>query len=153
MTRVSFRVHGTPKPQGSKRHVGNGVMIESAGEALRSWREDVKQAALRERAALDSSLDGPLVMSVFFRLARPSSHYRTGRNAHMLRDASPSYPHRRPDLDKLLRSTLDAISSAALWHDDCCVVCVVSWKTYADDDNPPGADIVLDDELNERPTK
>lgn len=143
MKRIEFRVHGTPKPQGSKRHVGNGVMIESAGEALRSWREDVKQAALRERLQLDEPLSGSIEVHATFWLARPRSHFRSGRNAHLLREAAPSYPWRRPDLDKLLRSTLDAISSADLWLDDCCAVCICTTKAYATTDAPPGALLTL----------
>lgn len=149
MTVVSFRVYGTPKPQGSKRHVGNGVMIESAGAALRTWREDVKHAALREREALDAPLSGSIAVQIVFYLVRPQSHYRTGENKHLLRAAAPVFPHRRPDLDKLLRSTLDAISSAGLWHDDCCAVQVAAAKTYAHNGHAPGAQITLAT-LNER---
>jgi crossover junction endodeoxyribonuclease RusA len=151
VSRVEFRVYGTPKPQGSKRHVGNGVMVESGGEALRTWREDVKQAALAARAELDEPLAGPVDLRVTFYLARPLSHWRTGRNAHMLRDSAPDFPWRRPDLDKLLRSTFDAISAAELWHDDCCAVHVAAWKTYAHNGTAPGAHITLE-ALNERHT-
>lgn len=144
MTRVSFRVFGTPKPQGSKRHVGNGVMIESAGEALRTWREDVKQAALDERAELNEPLSGALGVQVIFVLARPRSHFRTGRNAHLLRDAAPDFPWRKPDIDKLLRSTLDAITAAGLYTDDACVCFVTASKTYAVNGTAPGARITLE---------
>lgn len=151
MTRVSFRVHGIPKPQGSKRHVGNGIMVESAGEALRTWREDVKHAALEARATLDEAMSGPVELRVTFILPRPQSHYRTGRNRNLLRDAAPDFPWRRPDIDKLLRSTFDAITSAELWHDDNCAVHVAAWKTYAVNGTPPGALISLET-LDERPT-
>lgn len=143
MRRVNFRVYGTPRPQGSKRHVGNGVMIESGGAALRTWREDVKHAALAERAKLDEPLDGPIGLYVGFFLPRPVSHYRTGRNAHLLRDAAPALPYRKPDIDKLLRSTLDAITTAQLWRDDACAVHVLTTKTFCAPDAPPGAHIAL----------
>ena len=44
----------------------------------------------------------------------------------------------KPDIDKLLRSTLDALGEAGLWADDSQVVHVQSSKDYADD-RPPGA--------------
>ena len=36
-----FTVHGLPAPQGSKRHVGKGVMVESS-KYVKPWREAVK---------------------------------------------------------------------------------------------------------------
>jgi len=41
----SFTVWGIAAPQGSKRHVGNGVMLESS-DRVRPWRQDVRFAAL-----------------------------------------------------------------------------------------------------------
>lgn len=139
---VGFHVYGTPKPQGSKRHVGNGILVESAGEALKTWREDVKHAALRVRAE-HGELTGPLMLFVHFYLARPKSHWRTGKNAHLLSDRAPDYPAGRPDLDKLLRSTCDAITSAGLYGDDAQVVAFHAWKSYAREGLPPGAHLVL----------
>lgn len=141
--RVDFRVYGTPKPQGSKRHVGNGIMVESAGAPLKTWREDVKLAALRERRELDAPLDGPLHLRVLFYLARPQGHSGTGRNEGKLRSSAPPYPHRKPDIDKLLRSTLDAISTAQLWADDARVCDLVAVKRYACDEQPPGAHVSI----------
>lgn len=127
---LTITVHDLPAPQGSKRHVGNGVMIESSAR-VKPWREAVKHAAL---GALDygriPALMGPVVVAVTFTLPRPKGHYRTGRNAHLLRDAAPSWPSGKPDLDKLLRSTLDALVSAAVMGDDALVVHVNTTKTY-----------------------
>lgn len=147
MTAVEFRVYGTPKPQGSKRHVGNGIMVESGGQALRTWREDVKQAALAamQLDGIEAPLAGPIELRIMFWLARPSSHFRTGRKtSHLLTTRAPDFPWRRPDIDKLLRSTLDAITSAGLWHDDACAVHVVASKSYCINGSPPGADVRLE---------
>ena len=48
MSSFSVIVYGTAAPQGSKRHVGNGVMLESS-KRLRPWRQDVRFAALEKR--------------------------------------------------------------------------------------------------------
>jgi len=119
---ISFTVYGLPAPQGSKRHVGNGVMIESS-KNVKPWRQDVKQAALDAIHELDgwTPLDGPLMASMVFTFARPKGHYRTGRNAHLLRDAAPARPHGMPDLSKILRSTEDALKGV-VWADDARVV-------------------------------
>lgn len=145
MTVVSFRVYGTPRPQGSKRHVGHGVMIESGGVALRTWREDVKQAALAVRPELDEPIDGPVELRVAFFVKRPASHWTASkRDGSRLRPAAPSRPYRRPDIDKLLRSTCDAISAAGLWADDSRVVELVASKSYCARTVEEGAAITIE---------
>ena len=41
---VEIRVYGIPRPQGSKRHVGRGIMVESSRH-VGQWRNDVMSAA------------------------------------------------------------------------------------------------------------
>lgn len=105
---VAFHVVGLPAPQGSKRHVGNGVMVESS-KKVKPWRQDVTAAALEVRPA--EPLDGPLLLIVTFTLPKPKS-------ATKARWA----PDRTPDLSKLVRSTEDAITAAGIWADDARVV-------------------------------
>jgi Holliday junction resolvase RusA-like endonuclease len=134
---ITVIVHGLPGPQGSKRHVGNGVMVESS-EKVKPWRQDVKYAALGATAALPgwAILDGPLAVAMTFTFARPKGHYRTGRNAHLLRDAAPTRPAVFPDLSKIVRSTEDALTGV-VWHDDQRVVEYVRLgKYYAGTDAP-----------------
>jgi hypothetical protein len=141
---------GLPAPQGSKRHVGRGIMVESS-KRVRPWREAVKQATLdvlatgpaddqgaAERIGFPFDRD-PLEVVVTFRLPRPASHYRSGAKAHLLRDNAPTWPAGRPDVDKLQRSTLDALGEAGLWRDDSQVVRVTATKTYTDHTRPAGA--------------
>ena len=135
---LTFRAYGTPGPQGSKRHVGNGVMIESSAK-VRPWRQAVKYAAL-DFIAAGNPIVGPVRVDIRFLLARPKSHYRTGKNAGLLRDSAPLWPAVKPDVDKLLRSTLDALGEAGVWKDDAQVVGVAVWKAYADA-TVPGAEI------------
>lgn len=139
---LAFDVLGTPTPQGSKTAYvrgGRAMLVESAGEKLRTWREDVKHAAL-DALAGSEPMRGPIGLHVHFWLPRPRSHYRTGRNAHLLRDGAPTFPAGRPDIDKLLRGTLDALGTAGVWSDDAQVVTVRTRKRYAVD-RPPGAGI------------
>ncbi|MDA8072339.1 MAG: RusA family crossover junction endodeoxyribonuclease [Actinomycetota bacterium] len=96
---------GAPAPQGSKRHVGRGVLIESSSK-VRPWRETVKAAA----PVVPRPLDGPLAARVVFTLPRPSSARKP-----------ETVPYRIPDLSKLLRGIEDAITEAGLWADDARV--------------------------------
>ena len=135
---TTIRVFGHPAPQGSKRHVGNGVLIESSAR-VKPWRQDVRAAALEA----DAHFDGPVSLTVGFLLRRPASHFRTGRNAHLLRDSAPAYPGKKPDIDKLLRSTLDGLGESGIWRDDAQVVRVWAEKLYADHE-PVGAHITIE---------
>ena len=125
---IEFRVHGTPAPQGSKRHVGKGRMVEQS-EKLMPWREAVVSAIIRAELA-DLRLDGPLAISITFYLQRPASH--SGKRG--LLPSAPAYPHKLPDIDKLVRSTFDACTQSGLVVDDARFVGLITAKEYADDE-------------------
>ncbi|WP_433465728.1 RusA family crossover junction endodeoxyribonuclease [Spirillospora sp. CA-128828] len=127
---VKITAIGTPAPQGSKRHVGRGVMVESS-KKVKPWREAVKSAALdfisdadqygRQIGRLTDGfpLDGPLFAHMAFTLARPKSAPK-----------SRLYPDRMPDLSKLVRATEDALTDAGVWADDARVVSTLARKLY-----------------------
>lgn len=127
--RLVVEVVGLPAPQGSKRHVGRGVMVESS-KRVKPWREDVKQAAL-DVLVEPFGRGVPVRVEVVFYLPRPAGHYGSGRNADHVRLSAPTFPAGRPDVDKLLRSTLDALGTAGVWHDDSQVVEVLASKVYS----------------------
>lgn len=120
MSTLAITVRGLPAPQGSKRHVGKGVMVESS-KHVKPWREAVKFAALEVVGDDWKLFDGPLLVSMVFMFARPKGHFRTGRWAHLLRDSAPLFPHGKPDLSKLARATEDALTGI-VWVDDSRVV-------------------------------
>jgi crossover junction endodeoxyribonuclease RusA len=115
---IAFDVIGTPAPQGSKRHVGRGVMIESSAK-VKPWRESVKWAAVEARRG-GAPLTGPLLLLLEFRLPRPKSAPK-----------SRKHPDKKPDIDKLIRSTMDALTESGIWLDDAQVVRVVADKFFA----------------------
>ena len=78
-------IPGVPAPQGSKRHVGGGRLVESS-KKVKPWRRAVNAAP-------------PMVQ--------------------------------RPDLDKLIRSTLDGLTGA-VFVDDSQVVAVHASKRRAE---------------------
>lgn len=134
ITDVSFRVtvYGTPAPQGSKRHVGGGRLVESS-KYVAPWREAVKAASILELPDEWVPLDGELHLWVMFYLKRPASHFRTGKNAHLLKDGVPQRPTGAPDLSKLVRSTEDALTDAGVIHDDARITDLDAGKRYAGD--------------------
>jgi len=138
---VEFTVYGTPAPQGSKQpyaiykgkagakvFTGKIALVEMS-KRVKPWRAEVAAAA--RALGIREPLDGPLVACMVFTIARPKSHYRTGKFAHLLRDAAPVAPATTPDFSKLVRATEDAMTGI-VWKDDALVVRYeASGKVYA----------------------
>ncbi len=139
MTVLRFTVLGRPQPAGSKRAlpvrqggVATGqIAVIDANPRVKSWQQEVRVAARQEAVEqdVDALLDGPLGLRVRFHRARPKSHYRTGGNAHLLRDGVPAYPASRPDTTKLLRGLEDAMTGV-VYADDAQVVVQDARKLY-----------------------
>lgn len=109
-----------PTPQGSKRHVGNGRMIEQAGAALKVYRRAIVLACAPHRP--QTPLCGPVHVRLLIHMPRPASHLGSGRNASVLKPSAPqwvdAYPLKRGDIDKIERATLDALTIGRIYHDD-----------------------------------
>lgn len=135
---LDIDVHGTPAPQGSKRHVGNGIMVESSAK-VKPWREAVKAAV----PTVEGVFGGAVSVEIAFNLARPKGHHGTGNNANRLRPSAPRRPAVKPDIDKLVRSTLDALKDAGVYRDDSQVVNLAARKFYAMPGETPGARITV----------
>lgn len=136
-------VPGVPAPQGSKRYLGRSKagkvrMMESSKRAA-PWRADVRAKA---EAIMDGLEPSPhaIVISARFIFTRPKDHYGTGRNAGVLKERAPRAPIVPPDLDKLERAVLDALTGIA-YHDDKQVVAMNTAKEYG---NVAGAEIRWD---------
>ena len=134
---IRFTVLGTPVPQGSKRAFG-GVLVDTNHKTLKPWRQEV--AAACQEAANGRQLLGPVGLIVQFHFARPKSHYRTGKNAHLLRENAPEFVDKKPDIDKTLRAVMDAITIAGAWRDDAQVVATVMTKRY---DEQPSLNVTI----------
>lgn len=111
-----FSVEGLPAPQGSKRHVGNGRMIE-ASKFLPAWRAKIKQEC---ESLFDEPMDGALEVELWFYLPRPSS-------------VSREYPTVMPDLDKLCRAVGDGLTAGGAISDDARIVDLHAFKRYSVD--------------------
>lgn len=122
-----FRVEGTPAPQGSKslgrnRRTGKAIQYESS-KKVKPWRLAVSvQAKIaikplggRPRNRIE---DGPIRVDILFKMRKPPKTFR-------------SRPYIPPDLDKLIRSTLDALSGI-LYRDDEQVCEITARKAYED---------------------
>jgi crossover junction endodeoxyribonuclease RusA len=130
-------VTGDPAPQGSKRHVGNGVMVESSAR-LPDWRTAVAlqvRSAMRKDKFAGFERYRPVRMVLTYRLRRPVNAKRLTRQT------------RRPDLDKLLRATMDALVICGLLADDAQAYDLHPVKVFAADGEDLGCTILAWEEL------
>lgn len=119
---VEFIVLGEPIPQGSMKGFpirrGNGsigVSLTSANSKMKPWRQEVALTAIQNWNAPPS--DKPIKLALTFILTRKKSVKRT-------------YPTVKPDIDKLTRAIMDALTGV-VYVDDGQVVMVVSEKQYS----------------------
>ena len=137
MTSFIFSVENIePAPQGSKRHIGGGRMIEVC-KRVKTWRREVSKVAKKQT---ETPIEGACHVGLIFRFKRPKSHYRSNG---LLKQSAPDYLIvKKNDLDKLVRSTLDALSGIA-FKDDCQVTNLSATKRYCNEDEVVGADILI----------
>jgi Holliday junction resolvase RusA-like endonuclease len=137
---IVFAVEGESVSQGSLTAVptnrnwrtvpGVRWTIKDAKPALKPWRKKVADAAAEEFGDRQL-LEGPVCVWARFIFERPKAHFGTGKNAGVLKAGMPIHvvSHQKGDLDKHLRSILDALTGI-VFNDDCQVAEVHSLKVY-----------------------
>lgn len=130
---ITFSVIGTPKPQGSKRayinrKTGHAIITDARPEPLKDWRTTVQQTAITHMDGAPP-LDGPLQILLVFQLPRPKSHPKT----------RVTWPAKRPDIDKLVRAVLDALTHVC-FVDDGQIVALHAHKRWG----TPGVQVRID---------
>jgi Holliday junction resolvase RusA-like endonuclease len=143
MTPITFRVNGIPQPQGSKTAFvrnGRAVLVEGrrgpARENFKTWREAVQRGAAEH--CMGEPIAGPLHVTAVFVMPKPKS---AKKNA--------TRPVTRPDVDKLARTVLDALTQSGLIVDDSHIARLHVEKTYATERDPCGV-LVSISRLDER---
>lgn len=126
MSQVTFTVYARPEPQGSKKGFvknGRAVLVDDNPKTLRSYRAETTREAIVTLSELDlpRPLAGkhvPVELDLEFIFVKPASVPK--------RRLWPVVP---PDIDKLERATLDALTGV-LFVDDAQVVTVQKSKVY-----------------------
>jgi crossover junction endodeoxyribonuclease RusA len=146
--RLTIYVFGRPAPQGSKQLGGAGQLLEQSAY-LPAWRQAVKVAAYKAYQAADirhTSL--PLFAAGTPVVVESCVFYVTDEQC---RADGTDLPLGTPDIDKLLRATLDALGgqqrgSARLFADDSQVVRIRDLaKERPAPGRPTGAMIIVSD--------
>jgi len=131
---ISFAVIGEPAPEGSVRALSMPgkrfpVVVHDNPKALQTWRKIVVAGATvaLEDGALPYTSGEAVTVRISFYLTRPKSVSAKKRPE----------PTVRPDVDKLTRAVLDALTMAGVYADDAQVCALRVSKEYVELD--PGA--------------
>jgi len=121
--RMAFFVPGKPRTKGSQKWVRSkhtGKSIPVTNENLETWCGMVRTFAIGAiKAGSFERIEGDgVVIDLYFIFERPKSHYRTGKNAHLLKDSAPDCHFQKPDPDKLERAIFDSLTGI-IYKDDC----------------------------------
>ncbi|MGB3443849.1 MAG: RusA family crossover junction endodeoxyribonuclease [Actinophytocola sp.] len=142
MTYLSVFVPGKPAPQGSKRYLGvkggKGITVESS-KAVAPWRADIRDS-VKDHVAGRAQPGDAVSVALTFVMPRPASAPK--------RSTPPAV--KRPDVDKLARAVLDALSSAGVWEDDSQVTRLVASKRIAQIGERSGCYITVEDAADQR---
>lgn len=142
MAELFFFAAGTPAAKGSKSF--KGMTSRADGTKFARLVESSKKVKPWERAVCAALLARPgfamfrgaVVVELEFRFDRPASHGRK---------RLPCWSKGAGDVDKLARSTLDALTAAGVWNDDSQVVRLVVDRRYCGEGERPGCLIRVTD--------
>jgi Holliday junction resolvase RusA-like endonuclease len=119
---IAFRVDGIPAPKGSfriaRKRNGKGFTVRKDSDKTEAWHEAVGWAAKAAMGGTAPLVGRPLRVVLTFFLPRPKS-------------VKAVWPQTKPDLDKLVRATLDPLEGIA-FDGDSRVVQLRASKLYAD---------------------
>jgi crossover junction endodeoxyribonuclease RusA len=122
---IEYQIEGTPRPQGSKRHVGGGIMVESS-KHVKNWRAFAKlKATIAMQGHERINKPNAVRLVIAFGFDRPQKH----STSKGLRVNAPLYHTSAPDTDKLLRALLDSMTGV-VFEDDSQVAVIDVRKYY-----------------------
>jgi crossover junction endodeoxyribonuclease RusA len=145
---ISVFVAGLPVPQGSMKPVTlpgrKYSVLVSANKNLKPWRKTVAETWAVRQGAESKRIHRPdaVLVKLAFWFPRSAGHFtKRGR----LKASAPTHFTVRPDVDKLERAILDALTIAGAYDDDAQVVAVIKQKRYVTDfQRTPGVRISLE---------
>lgn len=152
---VVFRFSVTGKPVGKGRPRFRVVPKRNGGHFVQTytpkttaeWEQSIGEqvgiilARLRAKGALteiDLPLSGRVILNLRFNLKKPKSAPKKLR-----------FQKKKPDLDNLDKSLIDALSSIDLIKDDNIITDISTCKRFASDAHPEGVEVELTAWLND----
>ena len=131
MTDIEFTIPGVPVAQPRQRHAIRGKFVANYTPSKHPVNAFKAVAIMAAQAVCSEPIDQPVLLWVTFIMPRPAT---------MTRKTKPNpraWHAKKPDLDNLEKSLLDALTTAGVWRDDSQVVWVNKQKIIAAGDEQP----------------
>jgi Holliday junction resolvase RusA-like endonuclease len=125
---IKLTILGEPKAQARHRHFTRGKF---SGTYDPSKDKKTTFASIIQESAPKEPIIEPIVLELYFYMARPKNHYGTGKKASFLKDSAPEFHSGRPDIDNLIKFCQDAMNKI-FWHDDGQICGVIASKKYSE---------------------
>lgn len=127
---VEFFVPGVPVAKGSakafyNKKAGRAFVTQDNLEKQKPWVSLISVKA--ESAGLALS-DAAIHVALIFNMPRPKAHFGSSGK---LKPSAPLLHRSKPDIDKISRAVLDALTFIA-WKDDSQVCSLYAQKMYSD---------------------
>lgn len=141
----SFFVPGLPIAKGSAKafvikKTGRAIVTQTNRDKQKPWASII---GLTAKGLYPAPVSGPIRLHLQFVMPRPKSHLKTAKNAqNQVKDSAPRYHVSKPDIDKLARCLLDALTYI-VYEDDSQVVELTANKTYTVAGESPGVHITI----------
>jgi Holliday junction resolvase RusA-like endonuclease len=127
---IKLTILGEPKAQKRHRSVRMGNAVRQYDPSA-SDKGDFLSVVQRE--APKEPLSVPLAVAIRFYFTRPKSHFRTGKNSHVMKDTAPLWHTSKPDVDNMAKFLMDSLNKI-YWKDDSYIA--DCWITKQYDDKP-----------------
>lgn len=121
---LTFVAYGVAATQGSAKAViskstGRPMLKKDNEKSQNEWRANVRDE-VRKVMGDRAPMTGPVVLAITFTRPKPVSAPKR----------RPSWPHRKPDWDKLARAVSDGLKDGGAYQDDAQVVRAMVIKDY-----------------------
>lgn len=146
MREITLRVIGTPVAKGSAKAfyikaLNRTMVTQTNADKQKPWVSSISMDAIKANAGFIPSRGRIFIKEMKFLFPRPKCHFGSGKNANNLKPYAPIFHTNKPDIDKLERCVLDALTGI-VWVDDS-QVCVVSNKSKVWANEHPGVELTI----------
>lgn len=136
---IHIVVLGEPKSQKRHRHVRfKNMNFSRTYDPSQPDKKDFL-SIIQDRAPAQP-FDCPIHVDLLFYFSRPKSHFRSGKNAHLLKESAPKWHTSKPDVDNLFKFVTDAMTKV-YWRDDSLICSSSVMKLY--DEKMPRTEIII----------
>jgi len=142
---LRLTVAGEPQPKGSLKAIPaknkDGTLriaMKNDNPKTREWQDLMTFHATSQMRG-EKPWEGVVMVNAYFLLTRPRTHFMS--KGKLRNDLIVEHVD-KPDLDKLVRCVLDALTGVC-YVDDCQVASVCATKAYSDFSNFPGVSLVV----------